>query len=169
MHDAGVGWDDPEPLERLLRPPQQRIPLAVALELEIGIGLEGGRRAELVDDHGVIDHELGRKQRVYMLRVAAHCPDRVAHGGEIDDRGHARKVLEQHPGRHERDLFIRCLAGIPAGQPFHVGGSHRASVLPAQQIFEQDLERVGQAGDREPTALEGVEAEDLEGPATYRE
>src|SRR2546422_6589049 len=64
MHDAGIGRHDAESLERSLRPPQQRIPLAVALELEVGIHLKRGGCAELVHDHGVIDHELGGEQRV---------------------------------------------------------------------------------------------------------
>ena len=106
VHDAGIRGHDTEPLERLLRPPQQGVSLAVALELEVGIGLEGDGRAELINDHGVVDHELGREERIYMLRVSSHAPDRVAHRGEINDGGHAREVLKQDPGGHERDLCV---------------------------------------------------------------
>src|SRR2546430_5892151 len=72
MYDAGIGRHDAESLERSLRPPQQRIALAVALELEVGIHLKRGGCAEFVHDHGVIDHELGGEQRVDLFRVAAH-------------------------------------------------------------------------------------------------
>ena len=56
VHDAGVGRHDAETLERLLRPAQQGVALAVALELEVGVHLERGAGAELVHDHRVIDH-----------------------------------------------------------------------------------------------------------------
>ena len=40
-----------------------------------------------------------------------------------------------------------------------------AAVFAPQQVLEQDLEGVGQAGDRQAAPLQGVEAEDLEAPA----
>src|SRR3989440_3698419 len=48
------------------------IALPVALELEVRVHLKGGRGAELVHDHGMIDHQLDGEQRVHFLRVAAH-------------------------------------------------------------------------------------------------
>ena len=45
MADAAVGREHPQRLERLLRPPQERVALAVALELELGVARERvGRR-----------------------------------------------------------------------------------------------------------------------------
>jgi hypothetical protein len=40
-------------------------------------------------------------------RVAARgLGHRVAHGGEVDDGRHAGEVLEDHAGRHERELGL---------------------------------------------------------------
>ena len=57
-------------------------------------------RRELVHLHRVVDDQLGRDQRVDPLGVAAAVAHRVAHRREVDDRGDAGEVLEEHaPGR----------------------------------------------------------------------
>ena len=154
MHDAGIGRHDAESLERSLRPPQQRIPLAVALELEVGIHLKRGGCAELVHDHGVIDHELGGEQRVDLFRVAAHTLHRVAHGGEVHDCRNAGEVLHEDACRHERDLVVGRLGRVPAREALDLRRCHRAPVLAAQQVLEQDAERIGEARDGEAAPLE---------------
>ena len=60
VHDPGVGRHDGEVLEGVLAPAQERVALAVALELELGVAREGVARAEHVDLHRVVDDELGR-------------------------------------------------------------------------------------------------------------
>jgi hypothetical protein len=57
--DARVGRDHAEVVERGLAPAQELVALAVALELELGVPLEGVAQAELVDLDRVVDHELG--------------------------------------------------------------------------------------------------------------
>ena len=99
MDDAGVGRDDLEVVERALSPAQERVALAVALELELGVALEGRRGAEHVDLYGVVDDELRGDQRVDLVGVAAHVPHRVAHRGQVDDGGHAGEVLHEHARR----------------------------------------------------------------------
>src|SRR5439155_19567336 len=101
-------------------------------------------------------------QRVHFLRVAAHRLHRIAHGRDVDHGGDAGEVLHQHARRHERDLVIRELRRIPARQPLDLLGPHGASVLPAQQVLEQDFEGIRQAADREPALLQRVQAEVLE-------
>ena len=88
--DAGVGRDHLEVVERLLAPAQEGVALAVALELELGVALEGAGLGEHVDLDRVVDHQLHRHERVDLGGVAAEVLHGVAHGGEIDDRGHAR-------------------------------------------------------------------------------
>ncbi len=165
VHDAGVGRHDAESLERPLRPPQQGVPLAVALELEVGIHLERRRGAELVHDHRMVDHELGGEERFDLLRVAAHLLHRVAHGGEVHHRRHAGEILHEDARRHEGDLVVGRLLRVPARQALDFGRRHRAAVLAAQQVFEQDAERVRQARDGEAAPLERVQPIDLEGAA----
>ena len=68
-----------------LAPAQEGVALAVALELELDVALDREPGRELVHLHGVVDHELGRDERVDPGRVAAQLAHRVAHRGEVDD------------------------------------------------------------------------------------
>ena len=99
VHDAGAGRDDLEVVEGALAPAQELVALAVALVLDLDVALEGLGRAEDVGDDGVVDDHLGRRQRVDLGRVAAEVGHRLAHGGEVDDAGHAGEVLHDHAGR----------------------------------------------------------------------
>ena len=99
-----------------------------------------------------------------LLRIAAEPHDAVAHRGEIDDRRHAGEVLQQHPRRRERDLLLRPRRDVPAGERLDVVGVDEPAVLAAQQVLEQDLQRVRQPRDvREAGLLERRQAEDVEG------
>ena len=85
----------------------------------------------------MVDHELGGDQRVDALRVAAEVGHRIAHRREIDDRGHAGQVLQEHPRRHERDL--------PRGLGGRIPASDGVDVLVApvsEHVLEQDAKRV---------------------------
>jgi hypothetical protein len=93
MDDPGIGRDDAEVAKRLLAPAQERVALAVARELELDVPAERVGGAEVVDLHGVIDDQVRGLQRVDARRIAAERAHRVAHRGEIDDRGHAGEVL----------------------------------------------------------------------------
>ena len=114
MDDARVRRHDREVVERALAPAQEGVALLVALELALGVDAEGVAGAERVDLHRVVDHELGRRERVDLRRVAAHLGHRVAHRGEVDDRGHAGEVLHQHAGGRERDLLARLAPSRPS-------------------------------------------------------
>src|SRR3989442_8596806 len=59
MHYSGVGWHHFETGECFLRPAQQRVALAVALELEVAVDLERARGPKLIPDHRMVDDELG--------------------------------------------------------------------------------------------------------------
>ena len=85
VHDAGAGRDDLELVEGALAPAQELVALLVAAVLEVDVALEGVRRAEDVDDHRVVDDQLGGGERVDLRRVAAELGDGLAHGGEVDD------------------------------------------------------------------------------------
>src|SRR5437667_369749 len=85
--------------------------------------------------------------------------------GRVHARRDSGEVLHQHAGRHEGDLVLGGLLRVPPGELLDLHGAHRAAVLPPQQVFEQNLERVREARDPQPAALERVEPEDLEGPA----
>ncbi len=153
--DAGVRRHDLEVREARLAPPQERVALAVPLELELGVACDRRAGRELVDLDGVVDDELGRQQRIDLLRIAAEVAHRVAHRGEVDDRRNAREVLQQHARGRERDLVARLGLRVPRGDGLDV-----ALVAEAEHVLEQDLERVREPLDVE-AALQRVEAEDL--------
>ena len=89
VHDAGARRHHLEVVEGALAPAQELVALAVAGVLDVDVALEGAGVAEHVDDHRVVDHHFGRRQRVHLLGIAAEVADRLAHGGEVDDaRGH---------------------------------------------------------------------------------
>jgi hypothetical protein len=93
----------------------------------------------------VVDHQFHRAQRVHAIRVAAERDHRVAHRRQIHHARHAREVLQQHAGRHERDFLLDVRCGIPLGERADVVGLDERVVLAPQEVLEQDLE-----GEREP-------------------
>ena len=145
MDDAGAGWHDLEIAERRLAPAQERIPLAIALELDGRIALECIGRSVMIDLHRVVDDQLSGRERIDALRVAAKFADGLAHRGQIDHTGHAGEVLHDHPRWSERDLMLRGGFGVPIEQRVDVAARHIHAVLEAQQVLEQDLQRVGQS------------------------
>ena len=160
--DPGRRRHDAEVVEGLLPPLEERVALAVALELALGVDGEGARVAEGVDLDRVVDHEVDVDQRVDRLRVAADLRHRVAHRRQVDDGGHAGEVLHQHPRGLEGDLDAGLGRGVPGGDRLDVVGGHRDPVLEPQHVLQQHLDRVGQPGDVE-ALLQRVEAEDLVG------
>ena len=157
VHDAGAGRHDFEVVEGALAPAQELIALAIAFVLQGHVALVGPGVAEEVQDHRVVDDEFGGRQRVDLLRIATECRDRFAHGGQIDDAGHAGEILHDHPGRGELDLDARLGARIPVGDRVDVLGGDVGAVLGAQQVLGQHLEAVGEF----LGARHGVEAIDL--------
>ena len=143
VDDAGPGRHDPQVAERGLGPAQELVALAVALVLALDVEGERPGRAEPVDLDGVVDDEVGRDERVDPRRVAAEIGHRVAHDREVDDRGHAGEVLEDDPGRHERDLGLRGDARPPGGERLDVLRPDDAAAGVAQDVLEQDLQRDG--------------------------
>ncbi len=140
VNNPGVRRNDLEVAERLLPPAEEGIALAIALELHLLVDAERIRRAEGIDLHGMVDDQLGRQQRVDARRIVAQAPHGIAHGGQIDDGGHAGEVLKQHARRHEGDFLRRCRLRVPAGHGKDVFGLDGDAVLGAQKVFEQDLE-----------------------------
>ena len=88
--------------------------------------------------------------------IAAEGGDAVAHRRQVDDRRHAGEVLQQHAGRREGDLALGVLGRIPAGEGGDVVLLDVGAVLHAEEVFEQDAQRVRQLGDlREAGPFEG--------------
>ena len=155
VDDAGRRRDDRQPVERLLAEAEERVALAVALELELGVARHRAARRERVHLHGVVDDEVRRQLRVDAHGIAAEVAHRVAHRDEVDDRRHAGEVLVEDARGREAQLARRLVGRHPAGDGLHVG--LRAG---AQRVLEQDPQR-----ERQPLdvvrRLKRVQAEDL--------
>ena len=170
--DAGAGRHHAKILERALRPFQKTVALLVLFVLFLDVLLERGVVAEEVHRHRMIDDEVDRHQRIDLLGVAAEHLHGVAHGGEIDHRGHAGEILHQHARRTKGDFALRGLGLEPLRDRLDVLLVDRAAILVAQQVLKQHLEREGQPRDalqavllRVRHAVEGIGlGADLERP-----
>ena len=178
MADPGTRRHHPEAVERLLRPAQELVALEVALVLDAHVLLEGGRHPGAFGDDGVVDHELHRDQRV----DAAGSPPSPTMASRMAARsttaGTPVKSCISTPLGGEGDL-PGVVAGVgavglgvasPCRHRRHVGRRHPQPVLVAQEVLEQHLDAVGQAGHVVAGGQRlGAEAEDLERPVTHRE
>ena len=147
VHDAGVRRHHLEIAECGLAPAQERVALAVALEFDLVVGRERARAAVVVHLHRVIDDQLGGIQRIDLLRIAAELLHGLAHGGEVDHAGHAGEVLHDHARGREVDFVGGRRLRVPVEHRVDVVARDVDAVFEAQQVFEQDLERVGQSRD----------------------
>ncbi len=144
VHDAGAGRHHLEVVEGALTPAQELVALAVARVLDVDVALEGACVAEDVDDDGVVDDHLRGRQGVDLVGIAAQVADGLAHGGQVDDAGHAGEVLHDHAGGGELDLDARVGRGVPVGNGLDVILGDVGAVFGAQQILCEDLEAVGE-------------------------
>ena len=147
MADARPGGHDAEIVEGRRTPAQEFVALDVALILALDVLVEGTRRAEMVDHDRVVDDQIDRIQRVDFCRIGAEGRHGVAHGGQVDNGGHAGEVLHQDASRAEGDLVLdRALVLDPGSDRLEVGFADGNPVLVAQQVLQQHLHRARQAG-----------------------
>ena len=88
----------------------------------------------------MVDHQIGRHERVDPSRIAAEVGHRVAHDGEVDHRRDAGEVLEDHPGRHERHLGLARTVRPPGGEGPDVVLGDDAIAGVAEHVLEKDLQ-----------------------------
>ena len=146
MANAGAGRNHPEVRKCALPPFQEPVSLAIALVFEFDIFGQRLTIAEGIDDHGMIDDQIHRHQRIDLLRIAAEVFHGVPHRGEIDDGRNAGEILHQHPGRPEGDFLLRrTLVLNPVRRILDVGLAGAAAVLIAQHVLDNDFQ-----GERQP-------------------
>ena len=144
MDYAGAWGHHLEVVEGSLSPPQELVALTVPAVFDVSVLPEGGRGAEHLRDHGVVDDHLSWGERVHAGRIAAQHLDCLAHGGQVHHAGDACEVLHDDSGWGELDLVAGLGLGIPAPKRTDVVGCDIRAVLRAQQVLKQDLETVWQ-------------------------
>ena len=107
----------------------------------------------------MVDDQLRRRQRIDTVCLAAEFDNRIAHCRKIDDGGNAGKVLQDDAARGKGNFRTRGSLGVPVSERQDIVARNVTTVLMTQQVFEQDLERVGQAIDM--AFCNGVEPENL--------
>ncbi len=141
MADASARRYHAEIVEGLLAPAQEFVAFAVALHLHGDVLLERLLATEAVDHHRMIDHQVHGRQGVDSLRIATRFGDRITHCREVDHGRHAGEVLHQHPRGAILDLAVGAAGLQPGGQCGEILGVDGQVVFPAQQVFQQHLER----------------------------
>ena len=138
MADAHAGWDGGEIAEGGLAPFEKGVALAVALEFKRRV--EGIRIAVavLVDLDRMVDDQLGRLERVDLLRVATEKLHRIAHGGEVDHGGDASEVLHEDASGHPGDFAGGFGFGLPFCKELDVVRGDRFAVFVTKEILEED-------------------------------
>ena len=166
MADSGVGRNNFEILKTLLAPAKESVALDIALHFEVGIEREGIRGAIFIHLHGMIDHQFCREQWIDFFWIAAEMAHGIAHGRQVHHGRDAREILKQDARRHKGNFFFSgssSTGGIPPGEGTDIVRKNKTAVFMAKQIFEQDLEGEGKAGDvPDAGAFKGVEAKDIE-------
>ncbi len=143
--DARIWGDDVEIIKAFLGPLEQGIAFGVTVVFFGDIPGNGIGRAKIVDLNRMIDNQIHRDQWIYFLRIATQLFDSIAHGCKIDHRRNARKILHQHPCRVVRNFNRRIVAFLPARDIVQVFFEDHVPVQLAQQVFNQNFNRIGQA------------------------
>ena len=104
----------------------------------------------------MIDHQIGGDERIGAFGIGAHCAERIPHGRQIDNAGNAGEILQQHAGRAEVDFF-RLGADFPFRDVLDIGCLDGGAVFSAQQVFDQNLDGIGNAGDVRAALFQGFE------------
>ncbi len=142
VDDAGARRDDAEILERRLAPAEEFVALLVAAVFDIDVLERGAGLAESLDGQRVVDDQVDRDQRVDRGRITAGRRDRVAHRGKVGHAGAGQQVLHQHPAGTEGDLLRP-----PGDQRADAVLGDADAVEMAQQVLQQHLDGIGQAGE----------------------
>ncbi len=145
MADAGARRHHAEIIERPLPPFQEGVALAIPAIFHIDVFLEGAGRGKIVHHHRMIDDEIDWCQRVDLRWIFSQRFHRIAHGGKIDHGGNPGEILHQNT-RWTEGNFHLVLATIlePSRDALNIGLGDRASILVAQQVLQQHLQRIGQ-------------------------
>ena len=144
VDDSGARGHHLEVVECGLPPPQELVALAIAFILNVDVAGEGVWLPEQVGNHRVVNHQFGRRERVYFARVATQIDNCLAHGREVHDAGNTGEVLEDNACWSELNLGGGFRFRIPTAQRTDLLFGDVGTIFSAQQILQEDLQAKGQ-------------------------
>ena len=149
--DASPRGHDAHVLKRALRPLEEGVALAVALEFELHVLLESGSAPRFVCDHRMVDHQIAGYLRVDLCGVAAERGHGLAHNREVDEHRNAGEILQKHAGGTVRELFSHFARKARLNDPRSRIKRLLVGLRASQDVFKQDRQRERQLfriGDR---------------------
>ena len=140
VHDAVARGHDAEIAELRHGPAHDAEALAIAFEFGAQVARQGVSGSGEIRTHRMIDHQIGRHDRIDPAGIATTRHHGVAHGGKIHQQRHARRIRHQH-ARWMKGYFPAQRCGLrPMGEGGHILARDRDAILMAQQVFEQNLQ-----------------------------
>ncbi len=147
VDDAEARRHHPEGVERLHAPLHEFIALAVALEFELHVQVQGLLRAVVIDHDGVVHHEIDRNQRLDLLGFPSQALRNAAHRGQVGQQGHAGEILQHHARHDEGNLVLPVGNGLPVRELLHMLGRHLQAIAIAEDGLQNDANGHRQALD----------------------
>ena len=147
MADASAWRYGGKIIKAALSPFQKLVTFRITGHFQIDIFLQGRCGPRHIHHHRMVNDQINGAERIYFLGVAAHILHGVAHGGKVNNGGHAGEILHQYPGWAILD-FPAFLAQIflPVHDGLYVAGGNGDTILITQQIFQQYFKGIGQTG-----------------------
>ena len=144
---ADAGRHNLKGLKSLLAPFKKLVAFAIAGEFENEVLLQRGGDTGDIDLHGVVDDQINRHQRFNQLGISSQLCDRVAHGGQIDEKWDAGEVLEDDACNDEGNFLLCRMLGIPIGESADVILADPLAVKVTQDGFQDNADADGQFRD----------------------
>lgn len=129
------------------RPAKKAVALRVSAKFLLQIHWRGVRPAEILDCQGVIDRCIDWKNGVERARVRTGFGQRVAHGGNVNERRRTCRIVHQHAVRLESDFDF---AGAMF-QPFDDAFDRKPALVAiriSNHVLEQQAQHDGQTVER---------------------
>ena len=122
VDDAVARRDNSEVSEGRLAPFEESEAFTVPVEFDLFIAVLGIFGPGDVNLDGVVDNEVSLAEWVDLIGITPELLHGCAHGSQIDDSGHTRKVLQEDSGWFEGNLEVLLRGLIPVKDGLDVSG-----------------------------------------------
>ncbi len=123
----------------LLSPFQEHITFMVTFHFQAHVFFESIIITETIHRYRVVNDKIHWRKRIHFCRIPTQTFYRFAHGGEIDHRRHAGKILHQNTSRSIGNFSIGMGGLQPMRKRMNIIFGNGITVLPAKQVFQQNF------------------------------